>query len=50
MTIENMHQFILATGPSQQVINMEWDSIWAGNKRLIDPVVPRYTALDEAKV
>ncbi|PWN39540.1 glutamyl-tRNA synthetase [Ceraceosorus guamensis] len=46
MTIENMHNFILATGPSQNVINMEWDSIWAGNKRIIDPIVPRFTALE----
>lgn len=50
MTIDCIQQFILATGPSQQVINMEWDSIWTLNKRLLDPVVPRYTALDEKDV
>lgn len=47
MTIECIRQFILSQGPSQHIINMEWDNIWALNKRLIDPVVPRYTALEE---
>lgn len=47
MTIEALQQFILATGPSQQVINMEWDQIWTLNKRIIDPVVPRFTAVEE---
>lgn len=46
MTIDCIQQFMLAQGPSQQIINMEWDSIWSLNKRLIDPVVPRHTALD----
>lgn len=47
MTIEALQQFILATGPSQQIINMEWDQIWTMNKRIIDPVVPRFTAVDQ---
>jgi glutamyl-tRNA synthetase len=47
MTIDCIQQFILATGPSQQVINMEWDSIWTINKRILDPVVPRFTAVEE---
>ena len=33
------------TGSSRLVVTMEWDKIWAYNKKLIDPVVPRYTAL-----
>lgn len=24
---------------------MDWDKIWSFNKKVIDPVVPRYTAL-----
>ncbi|WFD24789.1 glutamate--tRNA ligase [Malassezia equina] len=50
MTIECIQQFILSQGPSQQIINMEWDNIWALNKRLIDPVVPRFVALSEAQL
>ncbi|PWY96980.1 putative GUS1-Glutamyl-tRNA synthetase [Testicularia cyperi] len=48
MTIETIQEFILAQGPSQQIINMEWDNIWTINKRHLDPVVPRYVALDKA--
>ena len=29
---------------------MEWDKIWAVNKKVIDPVVPRYTALEKDEV
>ena len=29
---------------------MEWDKIWAVNKKVIDPVAPRYTALDHKGV
>ncbi|KAE8229788.1 hypothetical protein CF326_g5232 [Tilletia indica] len=47
MTIETLHQFMIAQGPSQALINMEWDSIWSLNKRNLDPVVPRYVALDK---
>ncbi|CCV00418.1 unnamed protein product [Malassezia sympodialis ATCC 42132] len=50
MTIDCIQQFILSQGPSQQIINMEWDNIWALNKRLIDPVVPRFVALPEAQL
>ncbi|KDN52964.1 glutamyl-tRNA synthetase [Tilletiaria anomala UBC 951] len=46
MTIDCIQQFILATGPAQQVVNMEWDTIWALNKKIIDPVVPRFTAIE----
>lgn len=50
MSIECIRQFILSQGPSQQIVNMEWDNVWALNKRLLDPVVPRFVALEEAKV
>ena len=29
---------------------MEWDKIWAVNKKVIDPVVPRYTALEKDQI
>ncbi|XP_016119304.1 bifunctional glutamate/proline--tRNA ligase-like, partial [Sinocyclocheilus grahami] len=52
MTVEGLKQFISAQGGSRSVVNMEWDKIWAFNKKLpvsckkvIDPIAPRYTAL-----
>lgn len=45
MTVEGLRQFIIAQGSSKAVVLMDWDKIWAFNKKQIDPVAPRYTAL-----
>ncbi|XP_053164871.1 bifunctional glutamate/proline--tRNA ligase isoform X2 [Hemicordylus capensis] len=50
MTVEGLKQFIAAQGSSRSVVNMEWDKIWSFNKKVIDPVAPRYTALLKDKV
>lgn len=47
MTVEGLKQFIVAQGGSRSVVMMEWDKIWSFNKKVIDPVVPRYTALEQ---
>ncbi|CAH0690016.1 unnamed protein product [Spodoptera exigua] len=46
MTVEGLRQFITAQGSSRSVVFMEWDKIWAINKKVIDPIAPRYTALE----
>ncbi|KAG5332324.1 SYEP ligase, partial [Acromyrmex heyeri] len=46
MTVEGLKQFIIAQGSSKSVVFMEWDKIWAFNKKVIDPVAIRYTALE----
>lgn len=46
MTVEGLKQSIIAQGSSRSVIHMEWDKIWATNKKIIDPIAPRYIALD----
>ncbi|KAM9297361.1 bifunctional glutamate/proline--tRNA ligase isoform 2-T2 [Morus bassanus] len=50
MTVEGLKQFIAAQGSSRSVVNMEWDKIWSFNKKVIDPVAPRYTALQKDAV
>lgn len=45
MTIEALRTFILAQGPSKNVVNLDWTIIWAGNKKIIDPIAPRHTAV-----
>uniref|UniRef100_A0A914ZAU4 glutamate--tRNA ligase n=1 Tax=Panagrolaimus superbus TaxID=310955 RepID=A0A914ZAU4_9BILA len=46
LTVEGLKQFILAQGGSRSIVVMEWDKLWAFNKKVIDPIAPRYTALE----
>ncbi|KAJ6624520.1 glutamate-tRNA ligase [Mycena sp. CBHHK59/15] len=50
MTVEALSQFMLAQGPSQAVVSLEWDSIWAMNKKIIDPIAPRHWAVVTEKM
>lgn len=50
MTIEGLKQFIIAQGPSKNVVNLDWTIIWATNKKIIDPVAPRHTAIISNKM
>ncbi|EYC44520.1 hypothetical protein Y032_0459g1845 [Ancylostoma ceylanicum] len=50
MTVEGLRQFIIAQGGSRSVVMMEWDKIWSFNKKVIDPIAPRYTALDSTSL
>ncbi|KAI0123302.1 tRNA synthetases class I, catalytic domain-containing protein [Xylariales sp. AK1849] len=45
MTIPALRDFILKQGPSRNVVVMDWSSFWAANKKEIDPVAPRHTAI-----
>ncbi|KAJ1965165.1 glutamate--tRNA ligase [Dipsacomyces acuminosporus] len=45
MTIDALRQYVLMQGASQKNMLLEWDKIWALNKKTIDPVAPRHTAL-----
>jgi len=50
MTVEALREFILAQGASKSLNLMTMDKLWAINKMVIDPIVPRFTALDSKKV
>jgi glutamyl-tRNA synthetase len=41
---------MLSQGPSQAIVSLEWDSIWALNKKVIDPVAPRHWAIVKDKM
>lgn len=45
MTIPALREFILKQGPSQNVLNLDWTLFWATNKKHIDPIAARYTAI-----
>eukprot|EP00195_Chlamydomonas_chlamydogama_P010601 CAMPEP_0202902822 /NCGR_PEP_ID=MMETSP1392-20130828/17067_1 /ASSEMBLY_ACC=CAM_ASM_000868 /TAXON_ID=225041 /ORGANISM="Chlamydomonas chlamydogama, Strain SAG 11-48b" /LENGTH=734 /DNA_ID=CAMNT_0049589629 /DNA_START=191 /DNA_END=2395 /DNA_ORIENTATION=- len=46
MTIESLKEYIISQGASRNVTFQEWDKIWTINKKNIDPVCPRHTAVD----
>ncbi|KAH6818986.1 Glutamyl/glutaminyl-tRNA synthetase [Perilla frutescens var. frutescens] len=49
LKIEALIQFILEQGASKNLNLMEWDKLWAINKKIIDPVCPRHTAVIEER-
>ncbi|KAG2157498.1 tRNA synthetases class I, catalytic domain-containing protein [Suillus clintonianus] len=49
LTVDALSQFMLAQGPSQAIVSLEWDSIWAINKKVIDPVAPRFWGIVKDK-
>lgn len=47
LTVEALYEFILLQGASKNINLMEWHGLWNINKRIIDPICPRYYALGE---
>ena len=51
MTIPALREFIIKQGPSKNIVTLDWSSFWATNKKFIDPIAARYTAVaSDAKV
>ncbi|KAL8481858.1 hypothetical protein ACS0TY_028127 [Phlomoides rotata] len=49
LKIEALIQFILEQGASKNLNLMEWDKLWAINKKIIDLVSPRHTGISEER-
>lgn len=45
LTLQALRDYILMQGASKNTLLLEWDKLWSLNKKEIDPVAPRYTAL-----
>jgi glutamyl-tRNA synthetase len=50
MTLPALRDFILRQGPSRNVVTMDWTSFWSANKKEIDPVVARHTAISQKDI
>ncbi|EDN04054.1 conserved hypothetical protein [Histoplasma mississippiense (nom. inval.)] len=50
MTVPALREFILKQGPSRNIVNLDWTLFWATNRKYIDPVAPRHTAVDKQDV
>lgn len=46
MTVAALREFILKQGPSKNIVNLDWTLFWATNKKHIDPIAARYTAVE----
>eukprot|EP01099_Mayorella_cantabrigiensis_P001424 TRINITY_DN1618_c0_g1_i2.p1 TRINITY_DN1618_c0_g1~~TRINITY_DN1618_c0_g1_i2.p1 ORF type:complete len:421 (-),score=118.54 TRINITY_DN1618_c0_g1_i2:28-1290(-) len=46
LTLEALREFILAQGSSKNINLMDMAKLWALNKKILDPIVPRHTAID----
>ena len=45
MLVQTLIEFMLEQGPSKNSNLMEWDKIWALNRKSIDPIALKYTAI-----
>jgi glutamyl-tRNA synthetase len=45
LTVDGLRQFIQSQGASRNSTLMQWDKLWTINKKVIDPIAPRYTAI-----
>ncbi|EEA24261.1 hypothetical protein EYB25_004608 [Talaromyces marneffei] len=50
MTIPALREFILKQGPSRNIVNLDWTIFWSTNRKYIDPISPRHTAISKEGV
>jgi len=50
LTVEALKEFVMTQGASRNTNSMSWDKIWAINKQKIDPIIPRYCALEKQRM
>lgn len=50
MTVAALRDFIIRQGPSRNIVSMDWTTFWASNKKEIDPIAPRHTALVQSQI
>lgn len=45
LTVDTLRQFMLEQGPSRNLVFMDWTILWSMNRKIIDPIAPRHTAI-----
>ncbi|KAI0478265.1 glutamyl-tRNA synthetase [Xylaria cf. heliscus] len=48
VVVPALREFILKQGPSRNIVNLEWGTFWATNRKYIDPTAPRHTAIESS--
>jgi glutamyl-tRNA synthetase len=49
LAVPALREFILSQGASRNSNTMTWEKLWTLNKRVIDPVCPRHTAVESER-
>lgn len=49
MLVRTLTEFMMEQGPSKSTVLMEWDKIWATNRKNIDPIAGKFTAIEKSK-
>jgi glutamyl-tRNA synthetase len=49
LTVPALREFMLRQGPSRNAVTMDWTILWAMNKKMVDAVAPRYTAVETGR-
>jgi len=50
LTVEALEKFILEQGASKNLNNMDMNKLWAVNREILDPIVPRFTAISKENI
>lgn len=50
MTVQGLKEFIIAQGSSRSVVFMEWDKIWAFNKKVLYSIISLIIATKRYKI
>lgn len=50
LTVEALKRFLLSQLGSRTVVTLDIDKLWTINKQVIDPIVPRFTAVKKDRV
>jgi glutamyl-tRNA synthetase len=48
--VDALWEFVKVQGMSKVANTMEWEKIWNLNKKIIDPIAPRYTCVDQFRI
>jgi glutamyl-tRNA synthetase len=46
MAVPALREFLRTQGPSRNIVALDWSTLWARNKKYIDPAAPRHTAIE----
>lgn len=50
LTLNGFFKFVVSQSSSVNVATLEWDALWSVNKKIIDPIAPRYTAINKEEL